>query len=94
MKQRIKDFWIKSYTSDKTAFCCEMFSFVVTVAASLTLAITAAQPNMLIVYPGFFIGSLAAVVAYYRRGLAWPLVLTTYFALNNIFGFGRAALWW
>jgi hypothetical protein len=94
LKQRIKDFWIKSYTSDKTAFCCEMFSFVVTVAASLTLAITAAQPNMLIVYPGFFIGSLAAVVAYYRRGLAWPLVLTTYFALNNIFGFGRAALWW
>ena len=94
MKQRIKDFWIKSYTSDKTAFCCEMFSFVVTVAASLTLAITAAKPNMLIVYPGFFIGSTAAVVAYYRRGLAWPLVLTTYFALNNIFGFGRAALWW
>ena len=94
MKQRIKDFWIKSYTSDKTAFCCEMFSFVVTVAASLTLAITAAQPNMLIVYPGFFIGSTAAVVAYYRRGLAWPLVLTTYFALNNIFGFGRAAVWW
>jgi len=94
LKQRIKDFFLKSYHSDKVAFGCEMFSFVVTVAASLTLAITANKPNMMIVYPGFFIGSSAAVIAYYRRGLAWPLVLTTYFALNNIFGFGRAALWW
>ena len=94
MRKRVKDFWLNSYYSDKTAFAFEMFSFVVTVIASLTLAITADHPNMMIVYPGFFVGSIAAVVAYYRRGLAWPLVLTAYFAMNNIFGFGRAAQWW
>ena len=52
----IKEFWVNSYTSDKTAFAFELVSFIFTVAASLTLAVNAKDPNMLIVYPGFFIG--------------------------------------
>ena len=90
----IKRFWTESYHSDKIAFACELISFVFTVGAGLTLALTANNPNMAVVYPGFFIGSLTAVYAYYRRRIPWPMMLTTYFAIVNVFGFGRAVGWW
>jgi hypothetical protein len=91
---RIKEFWMQSYHSDRTAFFYEILSFLFTVAASLTLAMTAYEPNMTIVYPGFFIGSIFGVLGYIRRGLAWPMMLTAYFCVVNVFGFGVAMLWW
>jgi len=92
--QRIKDFWSASLVSDRTAFVFEMISFIFTVAASLYLAINAAGPDMRLVYPGFFIGAVSQAYASYRRGSAWIMLLTVYFAIINIFGFGRAMLWW
>ena len=92
--QKIKDFWINSYTSDKTAFAFELVSFIFTVGASMTLALNARDPNMMIVYPGFFVGSVTQVYAAYRRGAAWVMLLTSYFAVVNVFGFGVAATWW
>jgi len=86
--------WIDSYHRDPVAFFCEQVSFVFTVAASLYLAITADAPNMAIVYPGFFVGSVSAIYAYWRRKIPTPMILTTYFATVNIFGFGRAIGWW
>lgn len=94
MINRIKDFWLDSYYSDHIAFYFELVSFVFTVGASLTLALTADAPDMRYVYPGFFIGSWTAVYAYYRRKLAWPMMLTTYFGFVNVFGFGVAIGWW
>jgi len=94
LKQKITDFWSKSYRSDPTAFGFELTSFIFTVAASLYLAMTADAPNMALVYPGFFVGSITGAYAYLRRGLAWPLLLTSYFAMVNIFGFGVAIHWW
>ena len=93
MKQ-IKDFWLSSYRTDSTAFYFELISFVFTVAASLTLAVNADNPNMLIVYPGFFIGAVTQVYASWRRGAAWIMLLTSYFAVVNVFGFGVASGWW
>ena len=92
--QKIKDFWINSYRSDKTAFVFELISFIFTVGASLTLAITARDPNMMYVYPGFFVGSITQAYAAYRRGAAWVMLLTIYFSCVNIFGFGIAAGWY
>ena len=92
--QSVKQFWIKSYTSDRIAFLFELISFVFTVGASLTLAVNADNPNMLIVYPGFFIGSLTQLYASWRRGAAWIMLLTFYFACINVFGYGVAAQWW
>ena len=92
--QKIKDFWINSYRSDKRAFSFELVSFIFTVGASLTLAITARDPNMLYVYPGFFIGSTTQAYAAYRRGAAWVMLLTMYFSCVNIFGYGVAIGWW
>lgn len=92
--QSVKQFWINSYTSDTTAFTFELISFVFTVGASLILAINADNPNMLLVYPGFFVGSLTQLYASWRRGAAWIMLLTFYFACINIFGYGVAAQWW
>jgi hypothetical protein len=92
--QKIKNFWINSYQSDKTAFYFELISFIFTVGASLTLAITARDPNMMYVYPGFFIGSTTQAYAAYRRGAAWVMLLTIYFSCVNVFGFGIAAGWY
>jgi hypothetical protein len=91
--QKIKNFWINSYTSDKTAFYVEMFSAVLTVSGSLTLALHARQPDMTVVYPMFFLGSVSQVIAAYRRGAAWVMVLTFYFSCANIFGYCVAKGW-
>jgi hypothetical protein len=92
--QKIKNFWLNSYRSDKVAFYFELISFIFTVGASLTLAITARDPNMMYVYPGFFIGSTTQAYAAYRRGAAWVMLLTIYFSCVNVFGFGIAAGWY
>ena len=91
---KIKKFWLQSYRSDKIAFYFELVSFIFTVGASMTLALTADQPDIRIVYPGFFIGSLTATYAHYRRELAWPMILVGYFSIMNVFGFGVANGWW
>ena len=91
---KVREFWVNSYTSDKTAFTFELISFIFTVGASMTLAVNADNPNMLIVYPGFFVGSITQVYASWRRGAAWIMLLTSYFACVNVFGFGVAAGWW
>lgn len=92
--QKIKEFWVTSYTSDNTAFYFELVSFIFTVAASLTLALTANDPNMRLVYPGFLVGSVTQCYAAYRRGAAWVMLLTGYFAIVNVFGYGVASAWW
>jgi hypothetical protein len=90
----IIEFWKSSYRSDRVAFVYELLSFVFTVAASASLALTADAPDMRIVYPGFFIGSVFGVLGYYRRKLAWPMMLTSWFIFVNILGFGVAMRWW
>jgi hypothetical protein len=93
MKQII-NFWKSSYDSDKVAFYLELSSFIFTVGASATLAFTAAAPDMRIVYPFFFIGSVTGLLGYIRRKLAWPMMLTGWFVLVNLFGFGVAMGWY
>jgi hypothetical protein len=94
MYKNVVKFWTDSYQTDKIAFYFELVSFVFTVGASLTLALNAANPNMLLVYPGFLVGSATQAYASYRRGLPWILLLTSYFVCVNILGFGVAAQWW
>ena len=92
--QRIREFWSASFRSDPVAFWFEVTSFVVTVVASFLMAFTAANPDMRVIYPIFFVGSVAGCYAYFRRQLVWPMMLTFYFCIMNIWGFGRAMFWW
>lgn len=91
--ENIKKFWVNSYTSDKTAFGFELVSFIFTVAASLTLALTALDPNMKLIYPFFLVGSSTQCYASYRRGAAWVMLLTGWFVCVNVFGFLVAMAW-
>lgn len=90
----IVEFWKTGYHSDKVAFYLELLSFIFTVGASATLALTADAPDMRIVYPFFLIGSVTGCLGYYRRKLAWPMLLTGWFVVVNIFGFGIAMGWY
>ena len=92
--QKIKDFWVNSYRSDRVAFYFEMVSFVFTVAGSATLAVNAVSPPMHVIFPMYFVGAATQCCAAYRRGSAWMVTLTTYFSCLNVFGFGRAMGWW
>ena len=92
--QRIRDFWSASFRSDPRAFVLEMVSFVFTVLGSMILAITAANPDLRWIYPLFFVGSVTQCWASWRRGSAWIMLLTFYFAIINLYGFGRASVWW
>ena len=90
---KIKEFWLSSYESDKVAFYYELISFVFIVTASMIMAFTADDPDMRYIYPGYFIGSLTAVYAHYRRKLAWPTMLVGYFSIVNVFGWFVAMGW-
>ena len=92
--KKVIDFWRSSYESDKVAFYLELSSFIFTVGASATLAFTAAAPDMRIVYPFFLLGSVTGLLGYIRRKLAWPMMLTGWFVLVNIFGLGVAMGWY
>jgi hypothetical protein len=92
--QKIQDFWLNSYRSDRVAFSFELISFIFTVGASMYLALHADNPDMRYVYPGFFVGAVTQVYASWRRGAAWIMLLTFYFACINVFGFGRAIGYW
>jgi len=94
MFAKVRSFWLRSYESDRTAFYFELVSFIFTVGASLTLAITALNPDMTIVYPGFLVGALTQCYASYRREAAFVMMITGYFAIINVYGYGVASYWW
>jgi hypothetical protein len=92
--EKIRDFWLQSYHSDRTAFWFELAGFVFVVGSSLYLAVNALNPDMRVVYPVAFVGAASQCYAAIRRGAAWVSVLTGYFCIINVFGFGRAMGWW
>ena len=94
MLAKVRSFWLRSFESDRTAFYFELVSFIFTVGASLTLAISARDPNMTIIYPGFFIGAVTQCYAAYRRNAAFVMMVTGYFAIINVYGYGVASYWW
>ena len=88
------DMLVESYHKDKIAFYFENISLVVTIITSMYLAMNADAPNMKVVYPGYMVGAIAAIYAYWRRRIPTPLLLTSYFAIINVYGYGVASYWW
>jgi hypothetical protein len=93
MWTKIKKFWADSYHSDRLAFYLEMQNFFFSVGASMMLASTANHPNMAFIYPFYFVGSTSQVVASYRRGQPWIMLVTMWFATMNVIGWTRAMGW-
>lgn len=89
-----RDFWVKSYHSDRRAFVYETIAAICLFTSTTYLAATANQPLMYVIYPINFVGAVFSILSFLRRGAGWPLVMTIYFAHLHVFGFGRSLGWW
>lgn len=85
--ERVRNALIRSWQHDHIAFVFEMIGTFFTIAGSLLLALTAEDPNMLIIFPIYEVGSVSLLYAYYRRQMVWSILLTGYFVVINIVGF-------
>lgn len=94
MWQKVKDFWIRSYTSDRRAFYYETIAAMAVFISQTSISLTADNPPMHLIYPVAFIGSVFSIASFRRRGAGWPLVMTSYFVILQTFGFGRAMGWY
>jgi hypothetical protein len=91
---KTREFWIRSYTSDRRAFYYETISALCLITGTMMLAITADSPPMYWIYPINFVGGVFSTLSFLRRGAGWPLVMTIYFMHVHVFGFGRSLSWW
>ena len=89
MYQLIKEFWISSYKSDKTAFWFELISVAFTICGSCILTFTSPNPIMSIVFPVYWIGSSTMLIAGIRRRQIWLSTLTAWFTAMNTIGLYR-----
>ena len=89
MYQLIKEFWISSYKSDKTAFWFELVSVAFTICGSCILTFTSPNPIMSIVFPIYWIGSSTMLIAGIRRRQIWLSTLTAWFTAMNTIGLYR-----
>lgn len=86
----VKQFWLRSYTTDRRAFWAETVSSACVFMSMTAIAVTAQHPPMHLIYPISFIGAIVSIYAWQRRGAAWPLVMSSYFAVLHVFGWFRA----
>lgn len=92
--QKTRDFWVRSYQSDRRAFYYETISAACIFTSTTMLALTAQNPSMWMIYPINFVGAVFSTLSFLRRGAGWPLVMTIYFMHLHVFGFGRSLAWW
>jgi hypothetical protein len=90
--ERIKNVLLQHWLKDHIAFIFEMVGTAFTIAGSLLLALTAKDPNMLVIFPLYEVGSASLLYAYYRMQMVWSIILTSYFVVVNILGFLVALL--
>ena len=81
--EKIKNFWVNSYNSNKVAFYFEMVSAITVIIGSAILTYTVLEPRPDIFIPFYFIGSATGFVGAYYRNSAWVMVLTFWFTIMN-----------
>ena len=86
MYKLIKDFWLTSYRTDKTAFYHELVSVVFTIVGSCILTFTSPEPKMALVFPIYLVGSITLAIGSYRRRIIWTTVLASWFTIMNVIG--------
>ena len=86
MKKKIRKAIFDYWQQDHIAFLFELVGSIFTIAASIVLAATAKEPDMLTVYILYLFGSSIMCYAYIRRNMIWSVVLTIWFTIINIVG--------
>lgn len=92
--RKIIDYFRHSHQLMPGVFWLDLLSTIITIITSLWLAINAADPDMRVIYPGYFVGALIGIYTGYRRHSPWTVVLCAYFCCINVFGWGRAWGYW
>ena len=69
--QKVKDFWIRSYTSDRTAFYYETTTRACVFVSMTWISVTADAPPMHLIYPVSFTGAVFSIIAFVRRQVGW-----------------------
>jgi len=82
IRQAMSNYW----NLDHIAFLFELVGSIFTIAASIVLAVTAKEPDMLTIYLLYLVGSSVMCYAYIRRNMIWSVVLTIWFTIINIIG--------
>ena len=82
----VKEFWIKSYRTDKIAFYYEFISLIFTLVGSITLTFTSPYPHMNFVFPFYLVGSSTMAYSAYRRKNLWLTILASWFTIMNCIG--------
>tara|TARA_B100000424_G_C22714016_1_gene388411 strand:- start:289 stop:576 length:288 start_codon:yes stop_codon:yes gene_type:complete len=83
---KIKNFFVLSYQTSKTAFWLELLEAVFLIAASAILSFTILDPATKIFIPLYLIGSVASVISTYLRG-STAIVLCLWFTAMNSWAF-------
>lgn len=84
--EAVKHYLIRNYQLDPVLFYIEMFSVCMQLAASLYLALTAKNPDMLTVYAMYTVGSGVGIYVYYKRQLVWTLIMVIVYTMINVLG--------
>lgn len=79
----IKEFFIDSYYTNKTAFYIEMLSTTFVILGSLVLTITVLNPMTTVFVPLYWLGSLLGLISAVLRKLSWTVILTSWFTIMN-----------
>ena len=86
--EKIKNFWLNSYNSNKVAIYFEMVSAITVIIGSAILTYTVLAPRPDIFIPFYWIGSLTGILGAYYRLSSWTLILCSWFTIMN-----TIALW-
>tara|TARA_Y100001970_G_C13990712_1_gene728063 strand:+ start:174 stop:461 length:288 start_codon:yes stop_codon:yes gene_type:complete len=83
---KIKNFFVLSYQTSKTAFWLELLEAFFLIAASAILSFTILDPATKIFIPLYLVGSIASVISTYLRG-STAIILCLWFTAMNSWAF-------
>lgn len=89
---RIKEFWIESYKTDRKAFYYEMISAICVITGGFILTYTVLEPLPKLFIPFYWFGSLCGIIGAYYRKSSWIMVLMATFTIMHTVGLWRLFL--
>jgi uncharacterized membrane protein YesL len=84
--QGIFDNWKHDWRHNQLLFWLELVGTIGCVIAASSLALLAPNPNLVVTYCAYLVGSSALMVSSYMRNNGWWVVLNAFFMLVDIIG--------
>lgn len=85
-EMKVWEYIKQSYYADKLCFYMELVASLLALVSAAALAYTADNPNMVILYPGFFLSAFISIFTCIRRNSLCGIVTSFYFFVIDIVG--------